>query len=88
MELEDVSTKKVTQDISSTKTYETNPTDDTRDDDMGMSETGRMGNTYGIDDATISQHGMENQIPHRAYGRKAETFAAYAILEQTNCDGN
>ena len=49
-----------------------------------MSETGPMGNTYGIDDTTISQHGMENQIPHRAYGRKAETFAAYARLEPLN----
>ena len=27
-------------------------------------------------------------MPHRAYGRKAETFAAYARLEPTNYNGN
>ena len=67
MDLKDVITEQETQDIPHTKTYETNPTNDTRDDELGMSETGRMGNTYGIDDATIFQHGMENQMPHRAW---------------------
>ena len=57
-------------------TYETNPTNDTIYDDMGMNETGRKENTYGIDDdATMSQHGMEIQMPHRAYGKKPEKIA-------------
>ena len=87
MDLKDVITEQETQDIPHTKTYETNPTNDTRDDELGMSETGRMGNTYGIEDTTISQHEMENQMHHRAYGRKTGTFAAYTRLEPTNYDG-
>ena len=41
-----------TQDTLSTKTYETNPTNDIRDDDMGMSETSRKGNTWNGDSDT------------------------------------
>ena len=73
MDLKDVIAKKETQDIM---TYETNPTNDVRDDDMDMSETGQKGNTYEIDDdATLSQHGMEIQI-HKAYRKKPDKFAA------------
>ena len=53
-----------------------------------MIETGRMGNNYGIDNVTISQHEMENQMHHRAYGKKSETFAAYARLGPTNYNVN
>ena len=47
------------------------------------------GNTYGMNDnATMSQHGMEIQMPHRAYKKRPEMFDVQATLEPTNYNVN
>ena len=65
-----------------TKTYETKSTDSMGADDVGMSETGRMVHSHGMDvNAAMSQHRMKIPIHHRVYATEQETFSVQATLK-------